>query len=158
MAESPARPRPTLEQLQKYATSFNASKALALFGVRVEFPDLEHVRVVSDPIREEQRGGLGTNAVNGGVLAAMFDLAIGVTPALIDPTKRAATMQLSMSFLRPVRGKRFTIDATIDRAGADTLFSSAKLFDERGQLCSTCSGLVKMSDRSWNDGHSPATN
>lgn len=156
MATSPARPRPTLEQLAKYATSFNASKAMQLFGVRVEFPDLEHVRVVIDEIREEQRGGLGTNAVNGGVLAAMFDLAIGVTPALIDPTRRNATMQLSMSFLRPVLGRSLRIEARIDRAGSDTVFSSAKLFDERGEVCATCSGLVKLSKHPWNDGHSPA--
>lgn len=148
---------PTLDQLAKYAASFNASKALNAFGVRVEFPDLERVLVVMDPIRDEHRGGLGTHAVNGGVLAAMFDLAIGCTPALVDPTRRNATMQLSMSFLRPVTGTRFQVESRIDRAGSDTLFASAKLFDEKGQLCSTCSGLVKVSDRPWNDGHSPST-
>lgn len=156
MAQPPARPRPTLEQLAKYAASFNASKALNLFGVRVEFPDLEHARVVVDPIREEQRGGLGTDAVNGGVLAAMFDLAIGITPALLDPTRRNATMQLSMSFLSPVRGNRFHVEARIDRAGRETVFASAKLFDETGQVCATCQGLVKLSQRPWNDGHSPS--
>jgi uncharacterized protein (TIGR00369 family) len=153
-----ARVKPTLELLAKYCESFNASQALKAFGVRVEFPDLERVRVVMDPVREEHRGGLGTSAVNGGVIAAAFDLAIGCTPALIDPTKRNATMQLSMSFLKPVTGKRFHIDARIDRAGTDTLFATGHLFDEKGDLCSTCSGLVKMSTRPWNDGHSPTTN
>ena len=152
-----ARVKPSLEQLAKYCESFNASRALKAFGVRVEFPDLERVRVVMDPVREDHLGGLGTSAVNGGVLAAAFDLAIGCTPALIDPTKRNATMQLSMSFLKPVTGTRFHIDARIDRAGSDTLFATAHLFDEKGVLCSTCSGLVKMSSRPWNDGHSPST-
>ena len=151
-----ARHSPTLDQLARYAQTFNASKAMAAFGIRLEFPDLEHVRVVLDPIREEHRGGLGTAAVNGGVIAASFDLAIGCTPALVDPTKRNATMQLSMSVLRPVLGSRFHILAGIDRQGTETLFASARLFDEHGEVCSTCSGLVKLSKRSWLDGHSPS--
>lgn len=151
-----ARKTPTPEMLGRYAATFNASLAMKAFGVRIEFPDLERVRVVMDPVREEHLGGLGTSAVNGGVLSAAFDLAIGCTPALIDPTRRNATMQLSMSFLKPVTGKRFHVDAHIDRAGSDTVFSTAQLFDESGALCATCSGLVKISTRPWNDGHSPA--
>ena len=70
-------PRPTTEQLARYAEQFNGSKTMQHFGVRIRFPDLEHVEVLLDPIRPEQRGGLGTAAVNGGVLAAVFDLAAG---------------------------------------------------------------------------------
>lgn len=152
-----AREKPTLEMLRRYAETFNGSTALKAFGVRLEFPDLERVHVVMDPIKPEHLGGLGTSAVNGGVLAAGFDLAIGCTPALVDPTRRNATMQLSMNFLRPVTGARFHIESRIDRAGTDTLFATARLFDEAGELCSTATGLVKLSRRPWNDGHSPTT-
>lgn len=149
---------PTLEMLKRYADTFNGSTALKAFGVRLEFPDLERVHVVMDPIKPEHLGGLGTSAVNGGVLAAAFDLAIGCTPALVDPTRRNATMQLSMSFLRPVTGTRFHVESRIDRSGSDTLFATARLFDAKGDLCSTGSGLVKLSRHPWNDGHSPTTN
>ncbi|MHB8879714.1 MAG: hypothetical protein ACYC8T_39000 [Myxococcaceae bacterium] len=63
-------PRPTAEQLARYAELFNASLSLNHFGVRLSFPDTETVRVDLSPVRPEHRGGLGTDAVNGGVLAA----------------------------------------------------------------------------------------
>src|SRR5262245_58674648 len=94
-------PTPAPEQLRRYADGFNSSASLKHFGVRISFPNSEVVQVDLDPVQEWHRGGLGTDAVNGGVLAAIFDLAIGCTPALIDPSRRTATVQLSMSFMRP---------------------------------------------------------
>src|SRR5687768_9540739 len=125
-------PRPTTEQLARYAEQFNGSKTMQHFGVRIRFPDLEHVEVLLDPIRPEQRGGLGTAAVNGGVLAAVFDLAIGCTPALVDPTRRTATMQLSMSFMKPVTGNKLRADGRVDSAGKNMLYASSQIFDEQG--------------------------
>ena len=154
MAES--RPKPTPEQLAEYADGFNTSLILRHYGGRVTFPaGGERVVVVVDPVHDHHRGGLGTAAVNGGVLAATFDLAIGCTPALLDPGKRNATMQLSMSFLRPVTGDRFTAESWIDRAGTDTVFASAKILDQQGRLCATCQGLVKLSDQPWPSGTAP---
>lgn len=148
--------RPTLEQLARYAEEFNRSPALRAFGVQVSFPSVERAAATIDPVRPEQRGGLGTDAVNGGVLAAMFDLAIGVTPALLDPTRRNATMQLSMSFERPVTGNRVRAEAWITTAGATTVFSNAHILDGQGRVCARCQGLVKLSKLKWKSGRSPA--
>ena len=150
------RKKPAPEHLAEYADGFNASVIMKHHGFHVGFaPDGSKVIVTIDPIRPEHRGGLGTAAVNGGVLAATFDLAIGCTPALLDPRKRNATMQLSMSFLRPVTGSRFTAESWIDRAGTETLFASAKILDEEGRVCATCQGLVKLSDQPWPNGTAP---
>ena len=157
MAESsPARP--TAAQLARYAEEFNKSLAMQHFGTRVSFPDGERVRVEIDPIRPEHRGGLGTSAVNGGVLAAAFDLVIGCTPALIDPTRRNATVQLSMSFERPLAGSSLVAEAWITTAGASTVFSQAEIRDARGQVCARAQGLVRVSKLSWDSGTSPAVN
>ena len=102
-----------------------------------------------DPILPFHRGGLGTSAVNGGVLAAMFDFVIGTTPALIDPSKRTATMQLSITFERPVTGDWFIAEGRVDRAGAATIFSSAVIKDTQGVVCSRCTGLVRLSKQAW---------
>ena len=59
--------RPTLEQLARYSEAFNQSTTLGHFGMKVRFPDLDTVEVTLDPVRPEQRGGLGSDAVNGGV-------------------------------------------------------------------------------------------
>ena len=147
--------RPSPEQLARYAEHFSNSAALKAFGVRVSFPDGDRVHAVIDPVRPEQRGGLGMEAVNGGVLAAMFDLVIGCAGALVDPTKRTATMQLSMSFERPVLGHKLLAVAKIDSAGKTTLFASAHIEDEDGKVCARCQGLVKLSQVPWKSGVSP---
>jgi acyl-coenzyme A thioesterase PaaI-like protein len=149
--------KPTREQLDKYARQFNESATMRHFGVTLSFPSAGEVRA-DLPIQPEQRGGLGREAVNGGVLAAMFDLVIGCTPALIDVTRANATMQLSMSFERPVLGSRLYVLGRIDRPGAAVLFSSAVLYDEKGEACARCQGLVRISSKPWASGESPAVN
>lgn len=156
MAEPSQPPRPTPEQLARYAREFNESQTLQHFGTRISFPHGERVRIEIDPVRPEQRGGLGSDAVNGGVLAAMFDLAIGCTPALIDPTRRNATTQLSIFFERPVRGSRIAAEAWVNSAGKVLLFSSAEILDAEGRVCARATGMVRLSDKPWEHGHSPA--
>src|SRR5712664_2901240 len=109
--------RPSPQQPARYAELFNESLTLKYFGVRISFPEGQRVEIRLDHIRPEHRGGLGTSAVNGGVLAALFDLAIGCTPALVDPVRRTATMQLSMSFERPVLGDSLRVEAQVNSAG-----------------------------------------
>ena len=155
MSDRPARPSPVA--LARYAEEFSQSRTLKFFGVKISFPEGTRVRV-DMPVKPEHLGGLGANAVNGGVLAAIFDLVIGSTPALIDPSRRTATMQLSMNFMRPVVGESFHAEAVIDSAGSSTLFASAVIYDARGQICAKCDGVVKMSKLKWASGASPAVN
>jgi uncharacterized protein (TIGR00369 family) len=156
MSDPPTRP--TQEQLDRYAELFSKSQTMRFFGLRLSFPQGEKVVLTLPEVRPEHRGGLGTAAINGGVLAAMFDYAIGCTPALLDPTRRAATMQLSMSFERPLLGDSVRAEAIIDSAGSSTLFASARLYDARGQVCARCQGVVKLSQLRWASGESPAIN
>lgn len=149
---------PTQEQLDRYADQFNQSQTMRFFGARLSFPQGQKVVITLPEVRPEHRGGLGAAAINGGVLAALFDYAIGCTPALKDPTRRAATMQLSMSFERPVLGDSVRAEATIDSAGTSTLFASARMYDARGQVCARCQGVVKLSQMKWASGESPAVN
>ncbi len=152
------KPRPTLEQLSRYADSFNSSATLKAFGVKVSFPDEDTVQATIEQLKPEQRGGLGTDAINGGVLAAIFDLAIGCTPALIDPTRRSATVQLSINFMRAVRGDTLIARSKIERAGDVLLFSSAQIVDEKGVVCATCTGMSRLTDLPWAGGDGPAIN
>ena len=154
MSDTPARP--TQEQLDRYAEHFNNSPTMRLFGLRLSFPEGEKVIISLPEIRPEHRGGLGTAAINGGVIAAMFDYAIGCSAALVDPTRRAATMQLSMSLERPLRGDSIHAEATIDSVGTSTLFASARVYDAQGQVCARCQGVVKLSQMKWASGQSPA--
>ena len=156
MSRAPANPRPTAAQLARYAELFNESPPLKMFGARVSFPALDRVQVDVDSISAGHRGGLGSEAINGGVLAAIFDLVIGCTGALVDPTRRTATAQLSMSFMRPVAGNALRATAHIDRAGDALLFASGSIFDAQNVECASCQGVVRLSQTPWASGESPA--
>jgi|SRR5690554_381518 len=147
-----------LKRLAAYADGFNQSATLGLFGVRIEFPDTQRVRAIIDEVRPGHRGGLGSDAINGGILAALFDLTIGVCGALVDPARRSATIQLSMNFERPVTGDRITAEAHIDRAGGTNLFASAVIFDAAGEVCARGQGVVRLSRSGWANAGSPAVN
>ncbi len=156
MGHEPRTP-PTLESLKAYADGFNASLALRHFGTSIEFPDQARIRAVLR-VQPNHLGGMGEGAViNGAVIAGLFDLVIGCTGALIDPLRRSATMQLSMSFERPVSGTTISAEAWIDRAGSSTVFSSAQLRNGAGEVCARCQGVLRMTEMRW-DGSSPAVN
>ena len=69
---------PTLSegQLAKFEKEWNAHPGMRHMGVRMDFSSPGIVRAVVDPIREFHRGGMGTVAVNGAVMAGVFDLVI----------------------------------------------------------------------------------
>lgn len=149
---------PDPEALERYAREFNASSNLQFFGVEIGFPQRAEGRIVEATlkVKPEHRGGLGAGAVNGGMLAALFDLVIGVTPALLEPTRRVATIQLSMNFERAVLGDRVTVEGRVENATRDLVFASARLLDGSGAVCAHCQGVVKMSTSTWKNGSSPA--
>jgi len=148
--EAPARPLPPREAQERYARTFNTSLIAASLSATLSFPEPgDRVLVRIDPVLPLHRGGMGTDAINGGMLAAMFDFVIGMTPALVDPTRRTATMQLNITFEQPVRGDWFTVEGRIDRAGGSTIYSSGVVKDSRGEVCSRCSGMVKISKQPW---------
>jgi acyl-coenzyme A thioesterase PaaI-like protein len=137
--------------LERYARAFNGSPILQQLSGHLSFSEAgDRVFLRVDPIPPAFRGGMGgTAAVNGGVLAAVYDFVIGITAALADPTRRSATMQLSMAFEQPVHGDWFIAESWIDHGGKSTLFSSAVIKDQQGKICSRGSGLVRLSNVPW---------
>jgi uncharacterized protein (TIGR00369 family) len=113
-------------------------------GARLEFQRVDRVRAVIDPVETYHRGGMGTDAVNGVVLAGLFDLAIGTVGWLTRPDTRSATVTLAMTFLKPTRGDRVTVEAGLLRAGTNLTFASAEIFDGNDQVTARCEGTVAV--------------
>ncbi len=161
MSDSPSGSpsRPAQADLDRYAELFNQSLSLRHFGARLSFPEGRKVVITLPELRSEHRGGVGSAAaVNGGILAAMFDLAIGTSAALVDPSRRCATVQLSMSFERPVTGDHMRVEAEIDSQSVSLVFANARAYDAAGRVCARCQGVVKLSNLPWPSGESPAVN
>ena len=123
---------------------WNEHPGLRHLGVRVDLSAPDVVRVYVDPVQPHHRGGLGTAAVNGAVMAAAFDVTIGLVGHLCHADRRTGTAQLSIHFLQPVVGDRFEILGRLTRAGRSLVFATADLHDEHGRLCSRCEGIVAV--------------
>ena len=134
----------TLEALRGLAQGWNESPPMQRLGARLEFDRLDRVRAVLDPVEPYHRGGMGTDAVNGVVLAGLFDLAIGTVGWLTRPDARSATVSLAMTFLRPTRGDRVVVEARLLRAGTNLTFAAAEIFDGSGQVTARCDGTVAV--------------
>ena len=134
----------TLEALRALADVWNASPPMRQLGARLEFDRVDRVRAVIDPVMPYHRGGMGTDAVNGPVLAGLFDLAIGTVGWLTRPDTRSATVSLAMTFFRPTRGDRIAVEARLLRAGTNLTFAAAEIFDGEGNATARCDGTVAV--------------
>jgi len=134
----------TLESLQALAKTWNDSPPMRQLGARLEFERVDRVRAVIDPVMPYHRGGMGTDAVNGPVLAGLFDLVIGTVGWLSRPDSRSATVSLAMTFLRPTRGDRIVVEARLLRAGTNLTFAAAETFDGQGEVTARCDGTVAV--------------
>lgn len=135
---------PTVESLSALAAMWNASPPMQHFGAKLEFTRVDRVRAVIDPVTRVHRGGLGTDAVNGVVLAGLFDLVIGTVGWLTRPDTRSATVNLSMSFFRPTRGDRIVAEARLIRSGLNLVFVAAEIFDAEGRVTARCDGTCAI--------------
>jgi acyl-coenzyme A thioesterase PaaI-like protein len=124
---------------------WNAHLGVRRMGVALDIVSRDELRAVVDPIEPHHRGGMGTPAVNGPTIAAVFDLVTGLTGYLQAPGKRVAVAQLSIQFLRPVLGSRFEVVGRPDKVGRSIVFVACALLDEDGAVCATASGLVSVS-------------
>ncbi len=135
---------PSVASLRALADIWNASPSMNHFGAKLDFERVDRVRAVIDPVRDIHRGGLGTDAVNGVVLAGLFDLVIGTVGWLTRPDTRSATVTLAMSFFRPTRGDRIVAEARLVRAGINLVFAAAEIFDGDGKATARCEGTCAI--------------
>jgi len=123
---------------------WNGHAGMKHMGARVDLSAPGEVRCVVDPIEPHHRGGLGTEAVNGAVIAGLFDLAIGMSAYVHTRGRRAGVAQLSIQFLRPVLGARFETVSRVTRVGTNIVFAAAELLDDRGVVCARGDGIVAV--------------
>ena len=106
-------------------------------------------------VRDDQRGGGGTAALNGGVIAYMFDGALGAATASLAihtygigdrelPGFGEVTINLTINYVRPALGNYFEARGTAIRTGRTVAFAEGKLVDANNQICATASGAWRI--------------
>lgn len=132
-----------------WAEGFNKLPAMRHFGSTLDLGDDVVVRTVLPQVDEHHRGGLGTAAVNGAVIAGLFDCALGVAGVMQLPGKRTGTVELSIKLLRPVLGDCVDLYAVAIKRSKQIVFAEAQLFSG-GRLCALGSGMVAIaSTKDW---------
>jgi acyl-coenzyme A thioesterase PaaI-like protein len=136
---------PPAEALQELDRRWNEHPGIRRMGVTLDLTSVPgQVRADVDPVEIHHRGGMGTDAVNGPTIAAVFDLVTGLTGYLQAIGKKVGVVQLNIQFLRPVTGTRFHAVARPTRAGRSLVFVAAELFDETGMPCAGSTGIVAI--------------
>lgn len=95
-------------------------------------------------IREELKQNAGV--VHGGVVASLIDsaTAFAILPLLKDD-ERTTTVDLTISYLRPLIGGIVSATARVVREGGRIVVVSADLFDDTGNLAATAlSTYIKL--------------
>ncbi|MBT8117233.1 MAG: PaaI family thioesterase [Gammaproteobacteria bacterium] len=134
---------------ETWAAGFNNLPAMTHFGATLDLTDDRIVRVTLPQVQDHHRGGLGTAAVNGAVVAGMFDCALGVAGVMQFPKRRTGTVELSIKLLRPVLGDTLDFYAIALKSSNSIAFAESELFSG-GRLCAIATGMVAVaSDKDW---------
>ena len=81
-----------------------------------------------------------TGAIQGGFICAMMDEAMSALAIIAsNVTMNAPTLEMKVSFLRPLFVGKATAEARILKWGRSTCFIEAELFDPAGQLVAKAS-------------------
>lgn len=118
-----------------------ASSALAtvpfakLLGIELEEID-SGVATLAFDIKPEFMQNHGV--VHGGAIASLIDSATAFAIiSLLPPNEQATTVDLTISYLRPLTEGRARAVARVIRAGKRLIVVSAELFDDAGTLAAT---------------------
>ena len=99
-------------------------------------------------VEDHHRGGGGSpRHVNGGIVSYMFD---GLLGAAVESTWDEGvigqvTITLNVQFVDAVEAEsRIEGTARVLRRGGGLVFGEGQIFDERGRLGATCTGVYKL--------------
>jgi len=100
------------------------------------------LRIGFDPSREFLQGN---GVVQGGIVAAMLDLAAAFASlATLPDGQTAATASLSVSFQAAVPAGPVAAAGFVERAGRRLIFSRAQLADTRGAVLASASAVMSV--------------
>ena len=116
-------------------------------GCRLDLSDGRVIAVHLPKVEPHHQGGLGTDAVNGAVLAGFFDVALGVAGVLQFPGRQSGTVELSIKFMRPTVGDSLIAYAVALKRSENLAFVESELYSAN-RLCAVATGMVSTTTSS----------
>lgn len=121
---------------------FNDSLQLKHIGATIDLSDPLHPIVFIKEVTEVHRGGIGTEAVNGGVISMLVDLAMGLLGLNYFAEGMTATSHLSIHFVRPLIAKKVILDAGMTAVVGNKIFGKVSVMNEKNEVCAYASGVL----------------
>jgi len=116
---------------------------LKLLGVKVEHIEPGNCTLRLD-FREELTRFGGT--MNGGAIATLMDAAGGCAALSHELGRNEVTVDLNVSYVKPVSEGPVRASAKVIRGGRTLAFVDVELRDGKGELCATCKGTYMYLD------------
>ena len=125
----------TEAQRKRIAEALSAVAFAKLLGIKLDSIEPGEA-TLSLQIRDDFKQNAGV--VHGGVIASLIDsaTAFAILP-LLKPDERSTTVDLTISYLRPLIAGSMVAHAKVLRAGQRLIAVSAELRDDGGNLAAT---------------------
>ena len=130
-----SKPELTETQRKRIEAALSTVPFAILLGIKLDSVEAGRA-TLSLPIREDFKQNNGV--VHGGVIAALIDsaTAFAILP-LLEPDERTTTVDLTISYLRPLVSGTMVATARVVREGHRLIVVSADLTDSTGNLAAT---------------------
>jgi len=121
---------------------FNRSVQLQHLGARIDLGIPTTPKAYIDELKDIHGGGIGSEAVNGGVIASLADLSLGLLGLLHYKEGMTATAQLTIHYLKPFRSKSISAEAHTQQVVGNRIFGTVELRNDRGDVCAIAYGAL----------------
>ncbi len=98
--------------------------------------------VFIDEVTEIHQGGIGTEAVNGAVIALLVDLAIGLLGIQHYAEGMTATSNLNINYAKPLIATKVIVKAEQTEVIGKRIFGIARVMNEKEEVCAYATGSL----------------
>ena len=132
------------DQWGKVEDYFNQSEFAMHLGIKILLENPELPRCEISNIQAFHLGGIGQDFVNGAIISAVLDLALGLTGLKYAKRGNFATSSLHINIARPIDNNRFYVIAKRNRVIENKVFSEATVFNADDEPCVYATGIIRV--------------
>jgi uncharacterized protein (TIGR00369 family) len=121
---------------------YNRSIQLKHMGARVMLDNPAAPVAIIDPVSDIHVGGIGSEAIHGGVIAGLADLALGLLGLHHYREGMTATAQITVHYLKPFRTKAIIATAHTQQVVGNRIFGTVELTNDKGDICAIAYGAL----------------
>lgn len=125
---------------------WNSRSLFAWAGIRIVEAHAGRATLELD-VADHHRGGGGSEAVNGAIVAYACDCALGTASASTweEDVRAQVTVSMNVNYLRLARAEKLlTVTAEVVERGRNLVFVGGELRAENGETCATCTGTYRL--------------